>query len=112
MKYIAKTMNNGINNFVWTGEVEDNYVLEAEEIWLTEEEYSLVRNNADFSTINADGTVTVSTEAREQSNVNYRARLSLGDTDWKVLRELERLYLSGSTLNLEREGLRSLVVEE
>ncbi len=112
MKYIATTMNNGKNDFVWTGEVQDNYVLESGQIWLTEQEYLLVRDNADFSTINANGTVTVSTEARDQSNVNYRARLSLSDTDWKVLRELERLYLSGTDLNIEREELRASVVEE
>lgn len=35
-----------------------------------------------------------------------RAQKDLMSTDWKVIRELERKYLAGTDLNLEREQLR------
>jgi len=47
-----------------------------------------------------------------QEEKNHYAVLELSRNDWKVIRELERLYLSDTDLNVERETLRSLVVEE
>ena len=46
---------------------------------------------------------------QEQETVNSEARQSLASSDWQVIRELERLYLSGSELNIEREALRASV---
>ena len=49
-------------------------------------------------------------EAQLQEQANAEARAKLGSLDWKVIRELERLMLSGTDLNLEREELRASVV--
>ena len=49
------------------------------------------------------------TEEQLQAQANAEAIQSLSATDWKVIRELERLMLSGTELNLEREALRSSV---
>ena len=45
-----------------------------------------------------------------QAQANAEARAKLANLDWKVIRELERLMLAGTELNLEREALRESVV--
>ena len=50
------------------------------------------------------------TEAQLQEQVNAQARAKLGSLDWKVIRELERLMLTGTDLNVEREALRVSIV--
>lgn len=50
----------------------------------------------------------IESERISQSNVN--AINTLNSTDWKVIRELERLMLGGTKLNLEREALRESIV--
>ena len=49
-------------------------------------------------------------EAQLQEQANAEARAKLGSLDWKVIRELERLMLIGTDLNLEREELRASIV--
>lgn len=49
-------------------------------------------------------------KAQLQEQVNAEARAKLGSLDWKVIRELERLMLAGTDLNLEREALRESIV--
>ena len=49
-------------------------------------------------------------EAQLQEQANAEARAKLGSLDWKVIRELERLMLAGTDLNLEREELRESIV--
>lgn len=49
----------------------------------------------------------IEAERTAQSNIN--AINTLNSTDWKVIRELERLMLAGTELNLEREKLRESV---
>lgn len=46
---------------------------------------------------------------QEQANSNQESLNSLNSTDWKVIRELERLYLKGTDLNIERELLRESI---
>ena len=46
-----------------------------------------------------------------QTSLNWKARSSLAASDWKVIRELERMHLNGTPLNVEREALRSQVIE-
>lgn len=48
-------------------------------------------------------------ELAKQKDLNDANRRVLQETDWKVIRELERLYLSGTDLNIEREKLRAEV---
>lgn len=50
------------------------------------------------------------TEAQLQEQANAEARAKLNSLDWKVIRELERLMLAGTDLNLEREALRVSIV--
>ena len=45
---------------------------------------------------------------KEQANAEAIFKLSI--TDWKVIRELERLMLAGTELNAEREALRASVI--
>lgn len=47
-------------------------------------------------------------QLQEQSNAEARAKLN--GLDWRVIRELERLMLTGTDLNLEREVLRVSIV--
>lgn len=42
---------------------------------------------------------------------NIENRQSLADTDWKVIRELERKYLLDTDLSKEREVLRQEVID-
>ena len=63
--------------------------------------------------VEIEETITINEEAVEseriaQSNVNAINTLNL--SDWKVIRELERLMLGGTDLNLEREALRESIV--
>ena len=41
----------------------------------------------------------------KEQNIKY-----LADTDWKVIRELERMYLLGTPINLERELIRDDII--
>lgn len=45
-----------------------------------------------------------------QAQANTEALNLLNLSDWKVIRELERLMLGGTDLNLEREALRESIV--
>lgn len=45
-----------------------------------------------------------------QAQHNAEAIFKLSTTDWKVIRELERLMLAGTELNVEREALRASVI--
>ena len=49
-------------------------------------------------------------EAQLQEQANAEARAKLNSLDWKVIRELERLMLTGTDLNVEREALRVSIV--
>ena len=46
-----------------------------------------------------------------QKIVNDTNKKQLEDTDWKVIRELERLYLSDTELNATREALRTGIID-
>lgn len=40
---------------------------------------------------------------------NANARESLANSDWEVIRTLERMFLNGTPINITREQLRALV---
>lgn len=52
-----------------------------------------------------------SQETMDQLNANGESKAALEKSDWKVIRELERLYLQGTDLNVEREAYRSAIAE-
>lgn len=43
----------------------------------------------------------------EQTDINRACLKELAETDWKVIRELERMFLGGTPLNVEREAIRA-----
>ena len=118
MRYIARPevtqLDGGIIRYIWTGSVDDDYTLdsELEEVWVTEEEHRQITSNARYATINEDGTITIDTGKKERRIASNVAKRYLSEGDWKVIRELERLYLSGTDLNVEREALRNSVTHE
>lgn len=91
-------------------------------ISLTEEEYNALMEqynqrgkkfaveNGQLVVVSADGLLSDEYYAQQQTNAD--ARQQLADLDWKVIRELERLYLSGTDLNAEREALRQSVIDQ
>ena len=57
--------------------------------------------------------ISISDENIEKEVTKYKAKKAveqLNLTDWKVIRELERVMLAGTELNVEREALRATVV--
>lgn len=52
-----------------------------------------------------------SQETMDQLESNGESKKALDQSDWKVIRELERLYLQGTDLNVEREAYRSAIAE-
>ena len=48
----------------------------------------------------------------DQQETNVDAVTNLNKTDWKVIRELERLYLSNTDLHAERQAWRNAVVSQ
>ena len=97
-------------------------VSESDLISLTEEEYNVLMEqynqrgkkfaveNGKLVVVTADGLLSDEYYAQEQTNVE--ARQKLAELDWKVIRELERLYLTGTDLNAEREALRQSVIDQ
>ena len=86
-------------------------------IKVTEEQWQKAINNC-HNKVNEDGTtelfdfrVAEEIAIEAQQNINYQARQSLFNSDWKVIRELERLFLKNSELNKQREALRDSVFE-
>jgi len=54
---------------------------------------------------------TYSEETYNQLEANDSNLVALQKSDWKVIRELERLYLQGTDLNTEREAYRAAIAE-
>ena len=54
---------------------------------------------------------TTSSVEDTQVSLNKKARNALFASDWKVIRELERMHLGGTSLNTDREALRDQVIE-
>lgn len=50
------------------------------------------------------------TEEQLQAQANTEALNLLNSSDWKVIREFERLMLGGTELNLQREALRESIL--
>jgi hypothetical protein len=51
-------------------------------------------------------------EVYDNMKSDINAKAALASSDWKVIRELERLYLAGTDLNLERESLRNSITHD
>lgn len=98
------------------GELTSEQVIE-----ITDEQFAVLKDGvASGNEIYVDGGMLklrpVSTkypqEFYDQQETNIDSRRLLSQTDWKVIRELERLYLAGTSLNLERDAARAAVVAQ
>ncbi len=96
-------------------------VLNDDLINLTKEEYEALmqeykEGGKEFIVV--DGSLTLQQQKTypesylTQQNTNGSVLEELAKGDWKVIRELERLYLSGTDLNVEREALRNSYVAQ
>lgn len=87
-------------------------------IEVSEEEYRLLneKGNNGYRIVANNGKLEIqpvprySEEIYDQIEINGKNLKLLARSDWKVIRELERLYLQGTDLNLEREAYRSSVI--
>lgn len=52
-----------------------------------------------------------SEETYTQLEENVSSLEALQKSDWKVIRELERLYLQGTDINVERDAYRAAIVD-
>ena len=50
-------------------------------------------------------------ELVEQKKINVKCLEDLKNTDWKIIRELERLFLSETVISKEREVIRNKYIE-
>lgn len=50
-------------------------------------------------------------ELVEQKKINVKCIEDLNNTDWKIIRELERLFLSETVISKEREVIRNKYIE-
>lgn len=80
-------------------------------IWFEAQRYNKIMiDNEIISFDTVDWITPEEIEAQKIAQLNINAINTLNSTDWKVIRELERLMLSGTELNLEREALRKSVI--
>lgn len=97
------------------GEVSSDDIIE-----LSDSEYSdlMEEYNLGFKEFYVDDTnnlsvrdmvLPASSEVYESIESDMEARQQLQRTDWKVIRELERLYLADTDLHAEREALRTSI---
>ena len=80
-------------------------------IWFQAQSYNKIIIDGDkISFDKVDWRTAEEIEAEKLAQLNAEARAKLDSLDWKVIRELERLMLAGTDLNLEREELRESIV--
>lgn len=62
--------------------------------------------------VNETGSIVIDEEAESielQRQLDKQSRDELYTTDWKVIRELEKLYLSDTDLHAERQAIRDSI---
>ena len=80
-------------------------------IWFEAQGYNkIITDGKNISFGKVDWRTAEEIEAEKLAQANAEARAKLNGFDWKVIRELERLMLTGTDLNLEREALRESIV--
>ena len=80
-------------------------------IWFEAQSYNkIIINGGNISFDKVDWRTVEEIETEKLAQLNAEARAMLNNLDWKVIRELERLMLTGTDLNLEREELRASIV--
>lgn len=80
-------------------------------VWFEAQSYNkIITDGKNISFDKVDWRTAEEIYKEELINANAEARAKLNSLDWKVIRELERLMLTGTDLNLEREALRVSIV--
>ena len=110
MKYIINHTNEGkILGFVKSDTHLNKEVSNA--IWFEAQSFNkIIIDGENISFDKVDWRTVEEIEAQLQEQANAEARAMLNGLDWKVIRELERLMLTGTELNTEREALRASIV--
>lgn len=111
MKYYINYTNEGkILGFSIEESDTDLNIEVSNEIWFKGQSYNKIIIDGDnISFDKVDWRSSQEIEAEQLAQSNTEAIKTLNSTDWKVIRELERLMLAGTELNAEREALREAV---
>ena len=79
-------------------------------IWFEAQSFNkIIIDGENISFDKVDWRTAQEIESGQLAQANAEAIKTLNSTDWKVIRELERLMLAGTELNTEREALREAV---
>ena len=109
MKYIINYTNEGKILGFAKGDTDLNIEV-SNAIWFEAQSFNKIIIDGDnISFDKVDWRTVEEIEAEQLSESNAEALQTLNSTDWKVIRELERLMLAGTELNAEREALREVV---
>ena len=111
MKYIINYKKEGKILGFYNQEQTSNLNIEVSNtIWFEAQSFNKIIVDGDtISFDKVDWRTTEEIEAEQLAQSNTEAIKTLNSTDWKVIRELERLMLAGTELNAEREALREAV---
>ena len=109
MKYIINYRNEGeILGFAKSDT--DLNIEVSNAIWFEAQSFNkIIIDGENISFDKVDWRTAQEIEAEQLAQSNAEAIQTLNSTDWKVIRELERLMLAGTELNAEREALREAV---
>ena len=110
MKYIINYTNKGKILGFAKGNTDLNIEI-SNAIWFEAQNFNKIIIDGDkisFGKVDWRTDEELASQLQEQANAEARAKLN--ELDWKVIRELERLMLAGTDLNVEREALRASIV--
>jgi hypothetical protein len=94
-----KNYKDKYNQWVINGTIVPGFEKEEEAINALEERSKWVPNEEEIKEI-------------KQEQLNLKSKSELKEEDWIVIRELERLYLKDTTINIKRENLRNQIIEK
>ena len=110
MKYIINYTEQG--KILGFAKSDENLNIEVSNaIWFEAQSYNkIIIDGENISFELVDWRTDEEIESEKLAQTNAEAIFKLSVTDWKVIRELERLMLAGTELNAEREALRASVI--